>query len=236
MNMTRGRLQHIINSRLLSEQRTPESLAKTNPDAVFTVIDRTLSRGDEVDSVLIGSDLGAGWFLLHKDPLSLSEDDTITGREITDGLSRGWLEVHPGGRDGSDIPLQDRQLRNKLRHSATNEVAMTKRLTRRQLKLVINEELTRATSEIIREQSLPGLEKGMVEAIKQVLGAQFERFVAEVGPMVIDSCGGMLGLLRNPACVIDALIEIIQSGDLEVILDEATIAGLLEILNPARRL
>jgi len=87
MKITAQQLRDIIRREMiLSEQRTPSSYASSNPEVVFTVIERTTSEGEETDQVLIGSDLGSEWFWLVEDPMSLEKGSQLTGEQINNAI------------------------------------------------------------------------------------------------------------------------------------------------------
>ena len=104
------------------------------------------------------------------------------------------------------------------------------RITHKQLRQIISEELSRATDELVIETSIPGLDNDMIAQLTKLLGEKLDDLAEEVGPQVLDICGGMLGILGNPGCVVDALVQVLPTVNW---LDEDTLAAILEILSPA---
>jgi len=146
MKVTHKQLRQMIREQvmrnLISEQRSPSSHVgfghvdpSTEPtpqelnDLEFVVDKRTTSAGDETDRILVSSDLGSEWFLLHDDPLSLTQGSTLTGYQLRDALDHealvpfGGDDAGPGKRSGPNEGrrLSRRQLHHMIREQAIRE-------------------------------------------------------------------------------------------------------------------
>ena len=164
MKVTHKQLRQMIREQvmrdLISEQRSPSSHVgfghvdpSTEPtpqelnDLEFVVDKRTTSTGDETDRILVSSDLGSEWFLLHDDPLSLTQGSTLTGYQLRDALDHEAL-VPFGGDDAGPGVESPRRLSHHFdgddagpgKRSGPNE---GRRLSRRQLHHMIREQAIR---------------------------------------------------------------------------------------------